>query len=168
MSLDRFNDANVEELRPVLLSLTASPLWADALLDGRPFASLDDLLEASDVIVRGLPEAEVDKALAEHPRIGERKAGDDPADAARSAREQAGMQGADEETQIAIARGNVDYEAAFGRIYLVAAAGRSATELLEILQSRLANDPETELSVVRDQLAKITRLRLTTTFGGIE
>lgn len=168
MSIERFNLADIEEMRPVLLALTASPLWADALLDGRPFAALDELLEASDMIVRGLPEEQVDRALSEHPRIGERKAGADPADAARSAREQAGLQGADEETQIAIERGNVDYEAAFGRIYLVAAAGRSATELLEILRARLDNEPDTELAVVRDHLARITRMRLTTTFGAVE
>jgi 2-oxo-4-hydroxy-4-carboxy-5-ureidoimidazoline decarboxylase len=53
------------------------------------------------------------------------------------------------------------YEDRFGRIYLVAAAGRSAEELLALLEARLDNDPETELDVVRRELARITRLRLT-------
>ena len=52
-------------------------------------------------------------------------------------------------------------EERFGRIYLVAAAGRSAGELLGLLRERLDNDPVTELGVVRGELARITRLRLT-------
>ena len=63
--------------------------------------------------------------------------------------------------QEAMARGNADYEQRFGRIYLVAAAGRSAEDLLALLRSRLNNDPDTELDVVRTELAIITRQRLT-------
>ena len=43
----------------------------------------------------------------------------------------------------------------------MAAAGRSADELLCLLHDRLDNDPVTELEVVRGELARITRLRLT-------
>jgi len=57
-------------------------------------------------------------------------------------------------------RGNAAYEERFGRIYLVAAAGRGAEELLGLLHARLDNDPATELDVVRGELARITRLRL--------
>ena len=63
--------------------------------------------------------------------------------------------------QEAMACGNAEYEQRFGRIYLVAAAGRSAEDLLAFLRSRLDNDPDTELDVVRTELATITRLRLT-------
>jgi 2-oxo-4-hydroxy-4-carboxy-5-ureidoimidazoline decarboxylase len=151
--LDRFNEADVDSLRPRLLALTAAPAWADPLLAGRPFGDTGRLLTKSDDLVRDLDDAEVDGALAGHPRIGER--GSD-----RSAREQAGMAGADEALRSAMARGNADYEERFGRIYLVAAAGRSAEELLGLLHARLENDPETELDVVRGELARITRLRL--------
>ena len=53
-----------------------------------------------------------------------------------------------------MARGNAEYEQRFGRIYLVAAAGRSAEDLLGLLHERLDNDPETELDVVRRELAR--------------
>jgi len=157
-----FNQALADELRPRLLALTASPAWADALLGGRPYADADSVLVTSDRIITDLPEDEVDAALAGHPRIGER-AGKDLADdqASRSAREQSGMASADDELRQAMAEGNAAYEQRFGRIYLVAAAGRSAEELLAILRDRLQNDPTTELDVVREQLARITRLRLT-------
>jgi 2-oxo-4-hydroxy-4-carboxy-5-ureidoimidazoline decarboxylase len=159
--MDEFNTTEAARLRPQLLRLTAAPDWADALLAGRPYADLDDLLQASDRIIIGLPEAQVDAALAGHPRIGEKAADLDEESAARSAREQAGMARADASVQEAMARGNARYEERFGRIYLVAAAGRSAEDLLGYLEQRLGNDPAVELDVVRRELARITRLRLT-------
>jgi 2-oxo-4-hydroxy-4-carboxy-5-ureidoimidazoline decarboxylase len=56
--------------------------------------------------------------------------------------------------------GNRAYEDRFGYVYLVCAAGRSAEELLAILTDRLTNDPDTERHVMRNELAKINRLRL--------
>jgi 2-oxo-4-hydroxy-4-carboxy-5-ureidoimidazoline decarboxylase len=158
--MDAFNDADADQLRPELLRLTAAPDWADALLAGRPYDDLDDLQQASDEIISGLSEAQVDAALAGHPRIGEKATDLDDESAARSAREQSGMAQADAGVQQAMARGNAAYEARFGRIYLVAAAGRSAEDLLGYLEERLDNDPAVELDVVRAELARITRLRL--------
>ena len=164
--LSGFNDGSADELRPRLLSLTDSPLWATTLLERRPYAELADLLAASDEIIRALPEEEVDAALAGHPRIGERAAGLDPEQAARSAREQAGMAAAGDSLQAEMAAGNASYEERFGRIYLVAAAGRSAEDLLAFLQERLHNDAVGELDVVRGELAMITRRRLTDELSG--
>lgn len=158
--LAQLNDAAADALRPRLLALTASPAWADALLAARPFGDLDALLAASDDIIADLDESQVDAALAGHPRIGEQAADLDDESAARSAKEQAGMTEADTDARDAMARGNAAYEERFGRIYLVAAAGRSAEDLLSFLHSRLENDPGSELDVVRGELARITRIRL--------
>ncbi|MBA2558973.1 MAG: 2-oxo-4-hydroxy-4-carboxy-5-ureidoimidazoline decarboxylase [Propionibacteriales bacterium] len=165
--LDEFNKAPADRLRVELLALTAAPAWADALLAGRPYADREALLASSDELVQDLDVAQIDAALAGHPRIGERAAGRDEEAAgrdeeaaARSAKEQAAMSSADACLQAAMARGNADYERRFGRIYLVAAAGRSAEELLDLLHARLDNDADIELEVVRGELARITRLRL--------
>ena len=159
--LSDFNQAPVEVLRPRLLSLTAVDAWADGLIAGRPYDDLDAVLVTSDALVSGLDETQIDSALAGHPRIGERAAGVDEESAARSAKEQSAMSQADTGVQEAVNQGNVDYEERFGRIYLVAAAGRSADELLSLLHQRLDNDPVTELEVVRQELARISRIRLT-------
>lgn len=159
-ALEEFNAAPAGPLRSRLLQLTAAAGWADDLLAGRPYPDVAALLGRSDALVLALPEAEVDAALAAHPRIGERAAGPDAAAAARSAGEQAGMASADDALRQAMARGNAEYEKRFGRIYLVAAAGRSARELLARLEQRLGHDDATELDVVRGELARITRLRL--------
>jgi 2-oxo-4-hydroxy-4-carboxy-5-ureidoimidazoline decarboxylase len=63
----------------------------------------------------------------------------------------------------ALAEGNREYEARFGHIYLVCATGKSADELLAILQVRLKNDPATEIRVAAEEHAKICELRLTAT-----
>jgi len=166
--LDELNRSPADDLRPRLLALTAAPDWAEALLARRPYADLDTLLDISDELVTGLPESQIDAALGGHPRIGERAADSDADSAARSAREQAGMARADASVQGAMARGNADYEERFGRIYLVAAAGRSAEDLLGYLHERLDNDPGVELDVVRGELARITRLRLSELVGPTE
>ncbi|MBF6071150.1 2-oxo-4-hydroxy-4-carboxy-5-ureidoimidazoline decarboxylase [Nocardia farcinica] len=138
----------------VLLEVCASPEWARRVVAGRPYGTAERLYAAAERVLADLPEREIDRALAGHPRIGEQPGG------AASSHEQAGVAGADAATRAALAAGNRAYERRFGRIYLVSAAGRSADELLAILEARLRNDPEVEKRVVREELAKINRLRL--------
>ena len=156
-----FNTANDAALRAELLALTSAPRWAAELIAGRPHAAADALLARSDEILAGMDEDEVDAALSGHPRIGERSDRLDDVAAARSAREQAGVDAADPGQVRALAEANAAYEERFGRIYLVAAAGLSGRELLDRARSRLHNDPGAELDVVRAELAAITRTRLT-------
>jgi 2-oxo-4-hydroxy-4-carboxy-5-ureidoimidazoline decarboxylase len=59
-----------------------------------------------------------------------------------------------------LAEGNSAYEARFGHIFIVCATGKSAEEMLAILQSRLPNEPAAELRVAAAEQAKITRIRL--------
>ena len=74
--------------------------------------------------------------------------------------EQAGVDPHDAEVQRRLAEGNAAYEERFDRIYLVRAAGRSAEEILALLEQRLTNDPDTELAVTAGQLREIAVLRL--------
>ncbi|HEV7949033.1 MAG TPA: 2-oxo-4-hydroxy-4-carboxy-5-ureidoimidazoline decarboxylase, partial [Glaciihabitans sp.] len=57
------------------------------------------------------------------------------------------------------------YEARFGRVFLIRAAGRSRAEILSELTRRLELDDETELAIVGEQLRDIALLRLTTQFS---
>lgn len=66
----------------------------------------------------------------------------------------------------ALAQANHDYEARLGHLYLVCADGRSGQELLGVLRERLGNDAATERAVLRDELAKINRIRLVRLVGG--
>lgn len=143
-----------DELRTALLSCCHAPAWAERVLARRPFGDLPTLLAVSDEELAATDEADVDRALAAHPRIGEKPAGAD------SQREQSAVLAGDPAVLAKLADGNRAYEERFGHVYLVCASGRSGGELLGILESRLDNDPVTERAVLRGELAAITRLRL--------
>jgi 2-oxo-4-hydroxy-4-carboxy-5-ureidoimidazoline decarboxylase len=158
--LDEFNALPLNDALAELTSCCTSPSWAARVAEGRPYASLAELLELADMALFELDQAQLDLALAGHPRIGERSAHP------YSRREQAGVAGADLGVLAALAESNRSYEERFGHVYLVCAAGRSARELLRVLQDRLNNDPETERGVLRGELGQINRLRLTQVVTG--
>lgn len=145
-----------------LLTCCGSREWARRVAAARPYGSAGELLERADAEWWALDEADWREAFRSHPRIGERKAeaGQTRRERGWSAGEQAGMRSAAETTQRALAEGNRTYEARFGHIYIVCATGRSADELLALLQSRLHNDPATEIRVAAEEQRKITRIRL--------
>ena len=70
------------------------------------------------------------------------------------------MGDADAAAKIALAEANREYERRFDRIFIVCATGKSAAEILEILQRRLKNDAETELQEAAEQQRQITEIRL--------
>ena len=157
MELDALDDERFERL---LRSCCDAPAWAARLVARRPFGTGEALLAAAEQELAASSEDDVDAALAAHPRIGERSASAD------SRREQSAALAADPAVLEALAAGNREYEERFGHVYLVRAAGRSAGELLEVLRSRLGNDPATERAVLRRELAAITRLRLQHALAG--
>ncbi len=154
--LEALNALPPDAARQRLLACCSSARWADEMISGRPYPSAAELLARSDRAVAGLAQADLEQALAGHPRIGR------PAGPAHgwSDREQSGVQAAGEATIRALADGNEQYERRFGHIYLVRASGRSGEELLALLRGRLGNDPAAEWDVVRRELAQINRIRL--------
>lgn len=151
VDMRRFNGLPPDELRPLLLRCVAVPRWANALIERRPCAEFAELLDAAGELTTGLTDDEVQLALADHPKIGQRT------NSAWSRSEQSGVDDRDTERLHA---GNVAYEQRFGHIYLVCATGRGSADMLADLTARLANDPVTELGVVRVELGKIAALRL--------
>jgi 2-oxo-4-hydroxy-4-carboxy-5-ureidoimidazoline decarboxylase len=157
--LDALNALPTAAAERQLSTCCAARAWVERMAAGRPYADLDDLLEASDRAVRELDRDGLAEALAAHPRIGERAAGSST-EAAWSRQEQAGAGDADAEIREALRQGNRAYEQRFGHVFLIRAHGRSAEEMLATLRQRLDNDPDTERSVVAEELRQITRLRL--------
>ncbi len=141
----------------------ASTRWAAELVASRPYGSLAALSAASDAVIAGLGWADIEQALAAHPRIGER-AGGGGREAAWSAREQSGAAGEAAGEAAALRAGNAAYEARFGHVFLICATGRSARDMLDALRARLGHDPAAERAVVREELRRIVALRLGKTF----
>jgi 2-oxo-4-hydroxy-4-carboxy-5-ureidoimidazoline decarboxylase len=148
-----------------LRACCAADAWLSRMSTARPFPSAKDTLDLSDEIVLGLDDSGIDQALAAHARIGERRHGSSTEDR-WSRSEQAGALAVDTDVQQRLADGNRRYEARFGRVFLIRAAGRSAEEMLAALEERLGHDDDTERDVVRRELAEIVRLRLTKVVTG--
>lgn len=159
-TLDEFNAFPRVQAARILDSCLDIDFWVDELVAGRPYESVRALQARGTEASAKVSWEQVATALARHPRIGEKPAGwgtDAASDAAMSAREQSGVQS----SQLSdLAAGNVAYEARFGHIFLICAAGLSGEQMLAALRQRLTNDPETERSVVISELRKIAALRL--------
>src|SRR5262245_21070214 len=119
MDLATFHAAPDSELTEHLLACCDVGAWARAIVTARPYATVDDLLGSADKASRRLGPDDIDRALAAHPRIGERAAGGSR-EAAWSRQEQSGVR-TDEQTQAALVEGNRKYEQRFGRIFLICA-----------------------------------------------
>jgi 2-oxo-4-hydroxy-4-carboxy-5-ureidoimidazoline decarboxylase len=158
MSVADVNEASEDDLRRDLLACCDAPAWADEVLNGRPYDDTESLYAVADAAARRLTAADVDRALAAHPRIGER-APSSASGAGWSREEQSGV-GRDDEVRVALDEGNRAYEERFGRVFLICATGLSGEAILAELQRRLGNDPGTERDVVAEELRKIALLRL--------
>jgi OHCU decarboxylase len=113
-------------------------------------------MQTSDSIWAELTPNDWSEAFAAHPRLGE-KGGHAPE---TSEKEQSRLMGARDETMAALAEENRRYEARFGRVFLMSAAGHTAADVLAALRQRIGNDAVAEVKVAAEEQRKITRLRL--------
>ena len=158
--LQQFNQASDEDAGTKLLACCGSTLWAREMADRRPFADAASLLKAAEAIWFSLEEAAWLEAFSAHPRIGERKAATTDY-LAHSSNEQAAAQQTLAPVAERLAELNHVYEERFGFRYIVFANGRSAPELLAVLEERLNHTREEELEEAARQQHRITHLRMT-------
>ncbi len=158
MTLEEFNGLPEAAAREQLEGCLDVPRWVDTVLVGRPYADIGALLTVAETAAAELTDEELERALARHPRIGERAGAGH--DAGHSEREQAGVDSGDAEVARRLAEGNSAYEQRFDRVFLIRAAGRDSTEILTELTRRLDNDDETERDETVHQLREIALLRL--------
>jgi len=130
--------------------------------EARPFGNTQHLLGEADRLWSSLNAQDWLEAFRAHPKIGEQKAAARQSEQTQawSAQEQSSVHEAATSTKAALAQGNRQYERQFGFIFIICATGKTAEEMLSILNRRLQNSPETELEVAADEQRKITRLRL--------
>jgi allantoicase len=152
--LHSLNAAGPEAVVRGLLRCCGSTNWAKGMAEVRPFPSIEDLDEAADRVWALCSREDWLEAFAAHPKIGQRP------EAPWSREEQEKASSAAPEIQAAIERGNEQYAAKFGYTFLVCATGKSASELLAILEQRLANDPANEMYRAAEEQRLITHLRL--------
>jgi 2-oxo-4-hydroxy-4-carboxy-5-ureidoimidazoline decarboxylase len=162
MTLHELNILSKEQLQQALLNCCGSKNWVNKML---PFFPADDMVELLNDAEDQWYECTQDdwlEAFTHHPKIGDidsltKKFA---ATAAWAGGEQIAVNAASQQTIEALAKGNEAYEQKFGFIFIVCATGKSADEMLQLLQARLPNSKETEINNAMEEQNKITLLRL--------
>ncbi|GBU14197.1 OHCU decarboxylase [Enterobacterales bacterium] len=158
MTLNEFNALSKYDAVALLRPLVNIPAWATMVCAARPFYSLEQAIRVAENAAQLWQPEDIQRALAMHPRIGERAAGASK-EAQLSRGEQATLNIAHQQSIDALQQGNLAYEQRFGQVFLIRAKGRSTQEILENLQRRLLNSPQTEQGETAEQLRQITLLR---------
>jgi allantoinase len=156
------NGLDAQTLRGVLESCCASKTWIEGMTEGGPFRNDESLLSRGESNWQNAIESDWLEAFSAHPRIGDVESlREKYANTKRIAGgEQSGVDSADDETLNRLAAANDEYFEKFGFIFIVCATGKSANEMLEILESRLPNDRESELRIAAAEQLKITKIRI--------
>jgi 2-oxo-4-hydroxy-4-carboxy-5-ureidoimidazoline decarboxylase len=167
MTIPQFYDFPTEQKRELLQKCCGSKVWIDKMLVAPPAEDLVDLLKTAEEQWYKCSEKDWLEAFEHHPKIGhinslKKKYANTVGWASN---EQSGVNAASDEILQALVKGNDDYEKKFGYIFIVCATGKSAGEMLEILQSRLTNNPEKEIRIAAEEQNKITKLRLQKLFA---
>lgn len=160
-TLGAWNTADDVAAFNAMIACCGSKRWAHAMVALRPFESVESLSLTADEVWSTMEEPDWMEAFACHPRIGERKAAHAVArSAAWSAQEQSSTERAAEQVMAELAAGNALYEERYGFTHIVCATGKSAEEMLAILNRRLASSREAELHAAAEQQRQITQIRL--------
>ncbi|QER85167.1 2-oxo-4-hydroxy-4-carboxy-5-ureidoimidazoline decarboxylase [Streptomyces tendae] len=143
--LEWFNTAPEPDAERALLACLRSRRWALLLAGHRPYPDMASLLAASDEATYDLSPEEIAEALAAEPLPSL------PEDTYTAA-------------HTALNAAHAAYEAKFGHVFVICLDGVPRNEVLdrvlENIRSRLANDPDEEHAVTRDQLRLLARERL--------
>lgn len=158
----RLNAMTRPEAEHALRTCCGSSSWVRRMVELRPFMDGPSLTRAAELSFSSLSEADWLEAFAAHPRIGGKKPAGHAtaASQAQSAEEQRGVDGAEAALKARLAEKNEEYFARFGFIYIVKASGKSAADMLALLEQRLGNDRATEVKNAAEQQRLITALRL--------
>lgn len=159
----KLNALERNEAISVFMKCCGSSVWASNMADARPFGTDQDVHDAADALWAEVGREDVLEAFTHHPEIGadvELLRKKFASTAKWSAGEQASVSQASEDTLHALRDGNLAYKAKFSYIFIVCATGKSAEEMLQILEARLPNSPEVEFEIAKGEQAKITHLRL--------
>lgn len=167
MTLEALNRLPAAEAREAFARCCGASRWIEAMLAARPFADRAALAAAAERAFEPLARADWLEAFSHHPKIGDVSAlrAKFATTAAWAGAEQRGAAGAGEATLAALAAGNRTYEERFGYIFIVCATGKSAEEMLALLEARIGNDPAAEIAIAAGEQKKITRLRIDKLLG---
>ena len=153
-ALAKLNALSTDAAAVEFLKVCGSKKWATAMAWARPFENVAALMRIAEREWWKSNDSDFLEAFGAHPRIGDKSGGK------WSAQEQAGAASAESQTLEKLKAQNDAYFDKHGFIFIVCATGKSAAEMLALLEARLPNDKATEIRTAAEEQGKITRLRL--------
>ncbi len=162
MTLDALNGLDKKVLKETLATCCGSTSWVERMAARFPITHADILFENAEKIWFSCEKKDWIEAFEHHPKIGDlsslRKKFFNTAHLASN--EQAAISKASKNTMEELAKLNEAYEIKFGFIFIVCATGKSAEEMLRLIQLRMNNSKNKELENAMEEQNKITLLRL--------
>jgi 2-oxo-4-hydroxy-4-carboxy-5-ureidoimidazoline decarboxylase len=142
--------------------LCSSTSWQTQMLKHPSFNSRNQVVECAENAFNSLNKQDWLEAFAGHPMIGDlsslKKKYSQGANL--SAKEQSGATTAPEQVLQKLITLNQEYVERFGFIFIVCATGKSAWEMLQLLEERIHRSPAQELEAASQEQKKITFIRI--------
>ena len=164
MNIAEFNALSESDAVRELQACLGCEVWAKDVTEARPFESFESLVEAGEERWSIATEADRLEAFSAHPQIGDLEALRNKYANTASA-EQGQITEADESVLKDLQTNNQLYLEKNGFIFIVCATGKSAAEMLALLNKRLPNDRTAELSNAAAEQWQITLIRLNKLFA---
>lgn len=169
MTLAEFNSLQKEKAEALLTTCCGSSNWVKQMFELMPFKNELHLVKSSEEIwYNKCNENDWKEAFLHHPKIGDVKSLTEKfaTTSHMAGKEQSGVSVASEEVILQLAKGNTEYENKHGFIFIISATGKSADEMLQLLQARLSNTTHDEYRIAMGEQRKITLLRLQNNITG--
>ena len=162
MKLEDFNKQNQVKAGQDLFKCCGSTAWVNKTMENFPFNSIEDLKISSDRNWFSCKKEDWLEAFSHHPKIGDQSSADKKhsSTAEWAKQEQSAVNDAGQIILSELVKANQSYENKFGFIFIVCATGKTAAEMLKLLNDRINNEPDKELHIAINEQNKITHLRI--------
>ncbi len=162
MKLVAFNQLSKAAAQTEFAKCCGASKWVNLLVEKMPFLSMEQLKLAADECWKQCNTKDYLEAFSHHPKIGDRSSLEQKFATTHkwASSEQSSVKDASATVIDQLAEANEAYEKKFGYIFIVCATGKSAEEMLKILTSRLANNPQEEILIAAAEQNKITHIRI--------
>jgi 2-oxo-4-hydroxy-4-carboxy-5-ureidoimidazoline decarboxylase len=162
MTIAQLNNLPPAALKEALSKCCGATSWVNQVAAIFPVRDKQQLLAAAGQVWFACSEKDWREAFTHHPRIGDIHSLKEKFASTRqwAEGEQSSVRETSQQTLEALAKGNEQYEQKFGYIFIVCATGKSAEEMLALLEARLHHEPADEINIAMGEQNKITLLRL--------
>lgn len=157
MTLKILNSLDSATVASQLKECCGSDQWVSKLMAHFPFKSEAELVaHAIDIWYNECNPSDWEEAARHHPEIGDIES----LKKKFAGGEQASISSATIDTLKSLSKANALYKTKFGFIFIVCATGKSAAEMLQLLDDRLQNTQYEEVAISMGEQMKITIIRL--------